>query len=179
MMIARALMHSPSVLFLDEPSTGLDPAARLFLWAKVAELKAGGTTVVITTHDMDEAATLSDRVAIIDHGTLLALDTPAALVRGMTGERTLDCTIEPGAGTDEASLVADVGALTGVGQIERLDDPGGSGWRLRIYVDGEAAAFVAPVAQAISGSGSRLTDARLGEPNLEDVFIHLTGRALR
>ena len=83
------------MLFLDEPSTGLDPAARLFLWEKVAELKAGGTTVVITTHDMDEAATLSDRVAIIDHGTLLALDTPVALVRGMTGERTLDCTIEP------------------------------------------------------------------------------------
>ena len=96
MMIARALMHAPAVLFLDEPSTGLDPAARLFLWEKVAELKAAGTTVVITTHDMDEAATLSDRVAIIDHGTLLALDTPDALVRGMAGERTLDCTIEPG-----------------------------------------------------------------------------------
>jgi ABC-2 type transport system ATP-binding protein len=100
MMIARALMHAPAVLFLDEPSTGLDPAARLFLWEKVAELKAGGTTVVITTHDMDEAATLSDRVAIIDHGTLLALDAPAALVRGMTGERTLDCTIEPTSGGD-------------------------------------------------------------------------------
>ena len=82
MMIARALMHDPSVLFLDEPSTGLDPAARLFLWEKVAELKAAGTTVVITTHDMDEAATLSDRVAIIDHGTLLALDTPAATGAG-------------------------------------------------------------------------------------------------
>ena len=72
-----------------------------------------------------------------------------------------------------------MGALTGVGQIERLDDPADADWRLRIYVDGEAAAFVAPVAQAISGSGCTLTDARLGEPNLEDVFIHLTGRALR
>ena len=182
MMIARALMHSPAVLFLDEPSTGLDPAARLFLWAKVAELKAGGTTVVITTHDMDEAATLSDRVAIIDHGTLLALDTPTALVRGMTGERTLDCTIEPGDGTDQAGqagLDAAVGAVHGVSSTERLEDPGGTSWRLRIYVEGEAASFVAPVAQAISDSGARLTDARLGEPNLEDVFIHLTGRALR
>ena len=179
MMIARALMHAPAVLFLDEPSTGLDPAARLFLWEKVAELKAGGTTVVITTHDMDEAATLSDRVAIIDHGTLLALDTPGALVRGMTGERTLDCTIERGPGADSTIIGQAVSALPGVSQIEPLDDPGGGGWRLRIYVEGEAAAFVAPVAQAISGSGGRLTDARLGEPNLEDVFIHLTGRALR
>jgi ABC-2 type transport system ATP-binding protein len=179
MMIARALMHSPAVLFLDEPSTGLDPAARLFLWEKVAELKAGGTTVVITTHDMDEAATLSDRVAIIDHGTLLALDTPGALVRSMTGERTLDCAVEPGPGTEPAGLRAALTTLAGVIQVDALDDPGGSGWRFRIGVDGEAASFVAPVAQTISASGGRLTDVRLGEPNLEDVFIHLTGRALR
>ena len=137
--------------------------------------------MVITTHDMDEAATLSDRVAIIDHGTLLALDAPAALVRGMTGERTLDCTIEPtsGGGADPAAIGEAVTAITGVNQIEPLADTGVGGWRLRIYVDGEAAAFVAPVAQAISASGGRLSDARLGEPNLEDVFIHLTGRALR
>ncbi len=179
MMIARALMHSPAVLFLDEPSTGLDPAARLFLGETVAELKASGTTVVITTHDMDEAATLSDRVAIIDHGTLLALDTPVALVRGMTGERTLDCTIEAGSGTDAAVVEASISTLDGVSQIERLAEPGGSNWRLRIYVKGEAASFVAPVAQAIGDSGGRLADVRLGEPNLEDVFIHLTGRALR
>ncbi len=179
MMIARALMHSPAVLFLDEPSTGLDPAARLFLWEKVAELKAMGTTVVITTHDMDKAATLSDRVAIIDHGTLLALDTPAALVRGMTGERTLDCTVEPGPAADAGVVGSALGALDGITQVEALDDPAGTGWRFRILVDGEAASFVAPVAQAVTSSGGRLTDARLGEPNLEDVFIHLTGRALR
>jgi len=179
MMIARALMHSPAVLFLDEPSTGLDPAARLFLWEKVAELKAAGTTVVITTHDMDEAAVLSDRVAIIDHGALLALDTPAALVKGMTGERTLDCAVERGPGADASTIGAALGALGGVSQAELLDDPGGAGWRFRITVAGEAASFVAPVAQAISSGGGKLTDARLGEPNLEDVFIHLTGRALR
>jgi ABC-2 type transport system ATP-binding protein len=179
MMIARALMHAPSVLFLDEPSTGLDPAARLFLWEKVAELKAAGTTVVITTHDMDEAATLSDRVAIIDHGTLLALDTPAALVQGMASERTLDCAVDPGPGADVTALVAVIDALPGVRETEQLDDPATGGWRLRILVEGEAAGFVAPVAQAVAASGGSLTDARLGEPNLEDVFIHMTGRALR
>ena len=181
MMIARALMHSPSVLFLDEPSTGLDPAARLFLWDKVAELRSAGTTVVITTHDMDEAATLSDRVAIIDHGTLLALDTPAALVQGMSAERTLDCTVEPGAGpdADPSGLVAAVCAISGVSETERLEDPTVSGWRIRIHVDGDPASFVAPVAQVVAAFGGSLTGARLGEPNLEDVFIQLTGRALR
>ncbi len=179
MMIARALMHAPSVLFLDEPSTGLDPAARLFLWEKVAELKAAGTTVVITTHDMDEAATLSDRVAIIDHGTLLALDTPRRLVRDMRSERTLDCTVEPGPTGDAASLGTALGGLVGVRVVDQLDDPGGSGWRFRIDVEGEAAPFVAPVATLVAAAGARLTDVRLGEPNLEDVFIHLTGRALR
>jgi ABC-2 type transport system ATP-binding protein len=179
MMIARALMHAPSVLFLDEPSTGLDPAARLFLWEKVAELRGAGTTVVITTHDMEEAATLSDRVAIIDHGTLLALDTPAALVHGMAGERTLDCSVEAGEGAAGDGLLAAIGALPGVTETERLDDPAVNGWRVRIHVEGEPAPFVAPVARAVGDAGARLTDVRLGEPNLEDVFIHLTGRALR
>ena len=94
MMIARALMHDPRVLFLDEPTTGLDPAARLFVWDRVRELRAAGVTIVLTTHDMDEAATLADRVGIVDAGRLLALDTPAALTRRLT----------TGAAVGEASL---------------------------------------------------------------------------
>ena len=74
-MIARALMHTPQVLFLDEPSTGLDPAARLFVWDRIRDLRDQGVTIVITTHDMDEASTLAERVGIMDHGQLLALDT--------------------------------------------------------------------------------------------------------
>src|SRR6266581_7327590 len=93
MMIARSLMHAPVVLFLDEPSTGLDPAARLFVWDRIRELQAAGTTIVLTTHDMDEAAALADRVGIMDRGELLALDTPKALIQQLPGERTLDVSV--------------------------------------------------------------------------------------
>ena len=82
-MIARALMHAPRVLFLDEPTTGLDPAARLFVWDRLRELRDRGVTLVLTTHDMDEAAELADRVGIMDHGKLLALDTPETLMRSV------------------------------------------------------------------------------------------------
>ena len=89
-MIARAMMHTPQVLFLDEPSTGLDPAARLFVWDRIRDLRAQGVTIVITTHDMDEAATLAERVGIMDRGHLLALDTPEALTRSLPGKTTLE-----------------------------------------------------------------------------------------
>src|SRR2546430_15711270 len=107
MMIARALMHAPEVLFLDEPSTGLDPAARLFVWDRVRELQAAGTTIVLTTHDMDEAAALGDRAGILDRGQLLALDSPKALVPQLPGERTLDVSVNlaHGALTDRVSMV--------------------------------------------------------------------------
>ncbi len=179
MMIARSLMHEPRVLFLDEPSTGLDPAARLFLWECVARLREEGTTVVITTHDMDEAATLSDRVAIIDHGTLLALDAPSTLVRGMAGERVLDCTVEPSPRADGAAMCAALGQLEPVDRVEPVEDPETPGWRFRISVQGEAAPLIGEVATVISTAGGRLTDVRLGEPTLEDLFIQLTGRSLR
>ena len=89
-MIARALMHEPQVLFLDEPTTGLDPAARLFVWDRLRELRDRGVTLILTTHDMHEAATLADRVGIMDHGKLLALDTPEALIRSLPGSSTLE-----------------------------------------------------------------------------------------
>ncbi|MGH3826713.1 MAG: AAA family ATPase, partial [Pseudonocardiaceae bacterium] len=89
------LMHDPEVLFLDEPTTGLDPAARLFVWDRLRELREAGVTILLTTHDMDEAATLSDRVGIIDSGRLLALDTPAALIRTLpTAARGAQASLE-------------------------------------------------------------------------------------
>jgi ABC-2 type transport system ATP-binding protein len=149
------------------------------MWDRVAELRSTGTTVVITTHDMEEAATLSDRVAIIDYGKLLALDTPTALVRDMAGERTLDCLVEPVTATDAGDVQRALAGLSETDRIEMLDDREQGGWRFRIYVQSDPASLVALVARHIEASGARLVDVRLGEPTLEDVFIHLTGRSLR
>jgi ABC-2 type transport system ATP-binding protein len=174
-MIARSMMHTPQVLFLDEPSTGLDPAARLFVWDRVRDLRDRGTTIVITTHDMDEAATLAERVGIMDHGKLLALDRPDALTRGLPGKTTLEVAL---AGAD-GNMDAAVAALGGLDGVERLEQLEGSGGHVRLYVTGDAPLMVAPVAGALSGFGITLSDVKIGEPSLEDVFINLTGRALR
>jgi ABC-2 type transport system ATP-binding protein len=125
LMIARALMHEPTVLFLDEPTTGLDPQARLFVWDQVRAMRDRGVTVVITTHDMDEAAALADRVGIIDHGRLLALDTPDALTALLPGESMLEINVVPGDGRelDAAGLEAGLAALPGVERVEQVEAP--------------------------------------------------------
>jgi ABC-2 type transport system ATP-binding protein len=182
-MIARALMHAPEVLFLDEPTTGLDPAARLFVWDRVRELRQSGVTVVITTHDMDEAAELSDRVGIMDHGHLLVLDTPEALTRELPGKETLDVTVTRSgtrSGT-RADLVELLDRLDGIERVEDMNktpDPGGD-LRLRLYLSRPAPAMVAAIAAALGDNDAVLTDFRLGHHSLEDVFLHLTGRLLR
>jgi ABC-2 type transport system ATP-binding protein len=119
LMIARGLMHRPSVLFLDEPSTGLDPQARLFVHDRVRTLREDGVTVMLTTHDMDEAAKLCDRVGIVDHGQMLALDTPAALVRSLPGSATLEVGVRAG-GVPAESVVEALGELAGVERVELL-----------------------------------------------------------
>jgi ABC-2 type transport system ATP-binding protein len=176
-MIARALMHAPKVLFLDEPTTGLDPAARLFVWDRLGELRDRGVTLVLTTHDMDEAATLADRVGIMDHGKLLALDTPRALMRSMSGEATLELVTTERANGD---AVEALGRLDGVERVERVQGaPNATGVRVRLYLSGDAAQLVGPAATVLAGEGLGLSDVRLGAPTLEDVFISLTGRTLR
>lgn len=195
-MIARALMHSPDVLFLDEPSTGLDPAARLFVWDRIRELQQQKVTVVLTTHDMDEATQLSDRVGIMDHGHLLALDTPEALTRSLPGSSTLDVAAVGVPAQAAPELLQALAALDGVERADPVDDsidatpgpnassrdPGAGSFpevRFRIYLTGDAASMVAPVARLLNSRQASLTDVRLGSPSLEDVFIHLTGRSLR
>jgi ABC-2 type transport system ATP-binding protein len=177
LIIARGLMHDPRVLFLDEPSTGLDPQARLFVHDRVAELAASGVTIVLTTHDMDEAAKLADRVGIVDHGRLLALDTPSALVAGLSGSATVDLDV---VGTDAAALRERLAGVRGTAGVEVLDggSPGGAA-RLRARVDGEAGAALPGLLDEVAAAGGRVLDVGLGEPTLEDVFIDLTGRGLR
>jgi ABC-2 type transport system ATP-binding protein len=193
-MIARALMHSPEVLFLDEPSTGLDPAARLFLWDRIRELRSKGVPIVLTTHDLDEANELSDRVGIMDHGHLLALDTPEALTKGLPGSSTLEVTVST-KHADDAQLVEKLARLPGVERGEILDASGT--WvarpsapaggdtpvvhdcRVRLYLTGDATTLLAPVARLVDEEGGALTDLKIATPSLEDVFISLTGRSLR
>jgi ABC-2 type transport system ATP-binding protein len=177
-MIARALMHRPKVLFLDEPTTGLDPAARLFVWDRLRELRDGGVTLLLTTHDMHEAAELADRVGIMDLGHLLALDTPEALMRSLSGETTLELTADKPA---DGRILDAFAELPGVQRVESLQDSasGGGPLRVRLYLSGEAAPLVAPAAAALAAEGLGLSDVKLGTPTLEDVFINLTGRSLR
>ena len=188
-MIARALMHAPDVLFLDEPSTGLDPAARLFVWDRLRELRDRGVTLFLTTHDMDEAAALADRVGIMDHGSLLALDTPEALMRSVPTGSTVELTTWPHDAETGERIVAALGSLPAVEGAEKIGasqngDPaqavdGNAELRVRLYVTGDAPLLVAPAAAVLAEHGSSLADVKLGTPTLEDVFIHLTGRTLR
>jgi ABC-2 type transport system ATP-binding protein len=186
-MIARALMHAPRVLFLDEPTTGLDPAARLFVWDRLRELRDSDVTLILTTHDMDEAALLADRVGIMDHGHLLALDTPEALMRSLEGEGTLELAADRAA---DGAVVESLAALNGVDRVEQIQasaengvpdapPPDSQPLRVRLYLTGDAALLVAPAAAVFHQHGLTLQDVKLGTPTLEDVFIHLTGRALR
>ncbi|GLZ54221.1 ABC transporter ATP-binding protein [Actinomycetospora sp. NBRC 106378] len=176
LIIARGLMHGPRVLFLDEPSTGLDPQARLFVHDRVAELAANGVTIVLTTHDMDEAAKLSDRVGIVDHGELLKLDTPANLVAGLSGSATVDLDVT---GLDPEHLRGRLSAVRGTAGAEVLAIPDDGPARLRIRVDGEAGAALPGLLEEVTTAGGHVSDVGLGEPTLEDVFIDLTGRGLR
>jgi ABC-2 type transport system ATP-binding protein len=170
------------VLFLDEPTTGLDPAARLFVWDRLRELRDSDVTLILTTHDMDEAALLADRVGIMDHGHLLALDTPAALIDSLEGGGTLELTADQAA---DGAVVDALAALAGVEKVEPVHVAAENGapesepLRVRLYLTGDAALLVAPAAAVLHEHGLALQDVKLGAPTLEDVFIHLTGRMLR
>jgi ABC-2 type transport system ATP-binding protein len=168
LIIARALMHDPRVLFLDEPTTGLDPQSRLFLWDQMEALIARGVTLLLTTHDMAEADRLCDRIAIVDHGKVIASDTPRGLRRLLPGSEGLELTL--------ASATDPAGSLSGLGTSVDTEADGDEQWKARIYGEGVQPSAAIAAAEA---AGARLVDLRRIEGTLEDVFVHLTGRDLR
>jgi len=169
LMVARAIFHRPSVLFLDEPTAGLDPQSRLALWDLLGELHRDGQTIMLTTHYMEEADRLCERVAIMDHGRILALDTPAALKRSIGADTVV--TVKATGDVDQlAELLAR--EVEGVTRTRRLD--GG----IELHVQGSDR-LVPRVAAAAERGGFDLVDLSVSEPSLETVFINLTGKDLR
>ncbi len=169
LMVARAIFHRPSVLFLDEPTAGLDPQSRLALWDLLGELHRDGQTILLTTHYMEEADRLCERVAIMDHGRILALDTPAALKQSI--------------GADTIVTVRTRGELTGLAGVLARDVPGvtrtrEADGRLELHLQGGDAP-VPRIVLAAEHGGFELVDVSVAEPSLETVFINLTGRELR
>ena len=167
LMIARALIHEPEILFLDEPTVGLDPQARLALWDILRALHTEGRTIVMTTHYMEEAEQLCDRVAIVDHGRLLACDAPAELLRRAPGGTLIEISLDGPA----APVAAAARAVAGVLTVEARETT------LAVYHPrgGEA---VAPLIGAVQSAGRQVTNIRLAAPSLETLFISLTGRKL-
>ncbi len=169
LMVARAIFHRPAVLFLDEPTAGLDPQSRLALWELLGELNASGQTIVLTTHYMEEADLLCGRVAIMDHGKILALDTPAALKAGVGA----DTIVTIRAAGDLASLAELLERQIDGVTHSRLIDGG-----LELGVRGTDRLLPRVVATAERG-GFDVADLSVAEPTLETVFIRLTGKELR
>jgi ABC-2 type transport system ATP-binding protein len=169
LMVARAIFHRPSVLFLDEPTAGLDPQSRLALWDLLGELHREGQTILLTTHYMEEADQLCDRVAIMDHGRILALDTPAALKRSV-GADTVVTVKSPGDTGELAGLLGR--SVAGVTRTRQVD--GG----VELHVQG-GERLVPRVVMSAERGGFDLADVSVAEPTLETVFINLTGKELR
>src|SRR5689334_10054748 len=169
LMVARAIFHRPSVLFLDEPTAGLDPQSRLALWELLGELHASGQTILLTTHYMEEADQLCDRVAIMDHGRILALDTPAALKQSIGADTVV--TVKAAGDADRlAGLLS--AELEGVTRSRPVD--GG----LELHVKGPDR-LIPRIVLAAERGGFDLSDVSVAEPSLETVFISLTGKELR
>jgi ABC-2 type transport system ATP-binding protein len=165
LFIALALINDPEVVFLDELTTGLDPQARRAIWELVRGIRDRGKTVVLTTHLMEEAERLCDRVAIIDHGRIIDIDTPAGLVRRHCPERTVILT------TDNAGADASFRTLPNVVKVTRTQH--------QVSISGAGEDLVTEVIDCLSENRIRVTAFRTVLPTLEDVFLKLTGHSIR
>jgi ABC-2 type transport system ATP-binding protein len=173
LMVARAIFHRPAVLFLDEPTAGLDPQSRLALWEILGELNADGQTIMLLTHYMEEADRLCNRVAIMDHGKILALDTPAQLKQSVGADTIVTVKARGDGDALAASLARGVDGVTRTRVIEDSPTPG-----IELHVKG-AERIIPRVVSAAEQAGFELVDLSVAEPTLETVFINLTGKELR
>ena len=167
--VATALVGNPKVLFLDEPTTGLDPQSRRQLWEIIRRFQQGNGTVLLTTHYMDEAERLCDRLAIIDHGQIIAAGTPAELIAGLSGHHVVEFAVEGGSnglGDDRWKR------LPGVQAVRHEEG------RLSLQVE-EPHETIPALLVAVQQNGSRLVHLTTRQASLEDVFVQLTGRHLR
>ncbi len=195
LMLARALMHSPDVLFLDEPTNSLDPQSRLFLWDRIRTLNQQGVTALLTTHNIEEADQLCERIAIMDHGKILVLDTPDNLKKIIPGGTRLELRVRipelvaaaTGPLAQESAtkthLLETLRTMPGVVKVDEVaaedDQDSQQGITLfRLYAE-DAASLVVQATQAAVEANVELRDLHIARPSLEDVFIYLTGRNLR
>jgi len=167
--LARAMMHDPQVLFLDEPSAGLDPQTRILLWEIIREYHKSGRTVLLTTHNMEEADALCQRLAIVDHGHMIALGTPQELKASIPGGYLLRLRF----GNQTADLLQRLQSLAGVREVRATDSVG-----LDVYAD-RGGSLIPQIASVAATVGAELSDVHISEPSLENLFLHHTGRSLR
>ena len=167
--IARAMMHDPEVLFLDEPSAGLDPQTRLLLWEIIRDYNRAGKTIVLTTHYMDEADELCERLAIIDHGKIIAQGTPTELKGSIPGGYVLRLRLDRA----PEELLAELRRLSGVTDVRRGDNAA-----VDVYAS-VGGPLIGGIVAAAQSAGCELQDVHIAEPSLETLFLHHTGRSLR
>ena len=166
--MACALIGDPDLLFLDEPTTGLDPQARRNLWDLVSQLRVAGRTIILTTHYMDEAERLCDRVAVMDYGRIIALGTPSELIISIGGEQIVEFAIGAGAPLDAAVLT----------KIKGVKSHRVHAGLHQLFVS-ELHTAVPRIFESLAAQGLELTEFRTHSATLEDVFVSLTGRNLR
>ena len=167
--IARAMMHDPQVLFLDEPSAGLDPQTRILLWEIIREYNQAGKTILLTTHNMEEADALCHRLAIIDHGKVIASGTPSSLKASIPGGFLLRLRF----GNQTSDLLQRLQSLAGVREVRSNDGSGAD-----VYAD-RGGSLIPEIAALAVSTGAELSDVNISEPSLENLFLHHTGRSLR
>ena len=166
--MACALAGDPELLFLDEPTTGLDPQSRRQLWELVDGLRRAGRTILLTTHYMDEAERLCDRVAVVDHGRVIALGTPRELIRSLGAEQMVEVMLGAGGSLPVAAFNGTAAVLSA-----RAD---GAVWTLQVSAAHEA---IPAILERVQANGAVVAELRVHTPTLEDVFVSLTGRRLR